>query len=69
MTQKSQSGRPEPWGQATLAPATEPTLPRLDLQSAPCPLTHTYPPGVRFALRGRMARPLSGGLTHDASSF
>jgi hypothetical protein len=52
MTRISQGGHPETSDQATLAPETKPAPPRLDLQSAPDPLTHGYAPGVRFPLRG-----------------
>ena len=45
----SDEGEPVP---ESTAPGSTTALPRLDLQSAPYPLTHTYEPGVQFPLRG-----------------
>jgi hypothetical protein len=65
MTRQSQGGRPEPWDQATLAPETEPTLPRLDLQSAPYLLKRTLSPDPHLCTRGSVpAQGLGGALVH-----
>jgi hypothetical protein len=44
--------RSRPWKEARPVAESRPAPPRLDLQSAPYPLTHTYAPGVHFPLRG-----------------
>jgi hypothetical protein len=52
MMREGQSRRREPSNAAEPVPENKPAPPRLDLQSAPYPLTHTYLPGVHFPLRG-----------------
>ena len=47
-----EGGRPELSNAAGPGPENKPAPPRLDLQSAPYPLTHTYMPGVHFPFRG-----------------
>jgi len=43
---------PEPSNGVRSPPENTTARTRLDLQSPPYPLTHTYAPGVRFPLRG-----------------
>ena len=52
MNRTGKGERSRPWDKAKHAPESRPAPPRLDLQSAPYPLTHTYTPGVHFPLRG-----------------
>jgi len=52
-----ETGCSELWDEAepvpeSTTPGSTTALPRLDLQSAPYPLTHSYAPGVQFPLRG-----------------
>jgi hypothetical protein len=52
MKRTGKGERSRPWKGAKPVAETRPAPPRLDLQSAPYPLTHAYALGVHFPLRG-----------------
>jgi len=52
MNHTGKGERSRPWEEARPVAERRPAPPRLDLQSAPYPLTYTYAPGVQFPLRG-----------------
>ena len=64
-----QGGRPVLPNAAGLGPENKPTPPRLDLRSAPYPLTHTYALGVHVPLRGMRETQRVRRMNHDASSL
>jgi hypothetical protein len=69
MNRTGKGERSRPWDTARPVAERRPTLPKLDLWSAPYPLTHTYAPGVHFPLRGLREAQRGRRINHDASSL
>ena len=69
MKRTGKGERSRPWKGAKPVAETRPAPPRLDLQSAPYPLTHTYALGVHVPLRGMRETQRVRRMNHDASSL
>jgi hypothetical protein len=69
MKRTGKGERSRPRDKVAPVPESQPAPPRLDLRSAPYPLTHTYTPGVHFPLRGLREAQRGRRINHDASSL
>ena len=69
MNRTGKGERSRPRDKVAPVPDSQPAPPRLDLQSAPYPLTHTYALGVHVPLRGMRETQRVRRMNHDASSL